>query len=109
MFITVEIDDKLYARLILGRVKGSLGFDGLKAVHTFNAWNLGSKGHLTEVTEHVTASGWLRRSARKNKIFVSVNSSMGRERCASELMMQAKELTDHLRNTITIEELMDEI
>jgi hypothetical protein len=49
-----------------------------------------------------SASGWLKMSVKKYKIFVSANKGMGRERSAKEILSQAIELTDYLRNTKTI-------
>ena len=95
------------------RIEGTLGYDKWTGEKTFNVYHRKSKesdyDRPKDVTQYETASGWLKTSVKKNKIFVSVNRSMGNSRGASELMLQAKELTDHLRNITSIEEIMDNI
>ena len=51
-----------------------------------------------------SASGWLKMSVKKFKIFVSANKGMGHERSASEILRQAIELTDYLHSTKTIDQ-----
>ena len=56
-----------------------------------------------------SANGWLRQSKRRFKIFVSAKCSIGRKRSADQLLSEARELTDYLKHTKTIEEIMDEV
>jgi hypothetical protein len=111
MVIKVKISDETWARMQQGkRVEGTLGLDKWTGEKTFNAFNRKSSvDRPKDETLYETASGWLKASVKKNKIFVSVNRKMGNGRCASELMLQARELTDHLRNIKSIEEIMDNI
>ena len=114
MIIKVKISDETWARMLTGkRVEGTLGYDKWTGEKSFNAFQRKSREpgyeRPADVTLYETASGWLKQSVKKNKIFVSVNRSMGNGRGASELMLQAKELTDRLRHTMTIEEIMDNI
>ena len=114
MIIKVKVDDKTYARMTEGkRVEGTIGYNPYTKEHDFNAFNRKSRepGYVRQKDESLyeTSSGWLKASIRKFKIFVSVNRSMGRGRSSAELMLQAKELTDWLKNTKTIEEIMDEV
>ena len=114
MVIKVRITDETWARMQQGkRVEGTLGLDKWTGEKTFNAFNRKSKEpdyeRPKDATLYETASGWLKTSVKKNKIFVSVNRNMGNSRCASELMLQARELTDHLRNIKSIDEIMDNI
>ena len=78
----------------------------------FNAFRRKSRerGYVrpSDVTLAESVSGWLKRSVKKNKIFVSVNRSMGNVRSASELMLQAKELTDCLRHMMMTVEISEE-
>lgn len=113
MIIKVKVDDKTYARMTEGkRVEGTIGYNEFTKEHDFNAFNRKSRepGYERPKDESLyeTSSGWLKASIKKFKIFVSVNRSMGRGRSSAELMLQAKELTDWLKNTKTIEEIMDE-
>ena len=114
MIIKVNISDETWARMLTGkRVEGTLGIDQCTGKKSFNAFRRKSRepGYVkpADVTLYESASGWLKQSVKKNKIFVSVNRSMGNSRSASELMLQAKELTDHLRHIKSIEEIMDNI
>ena len=114
MIIKVKVDDKTYARMTEGkRVEGTIGYNEFTKEHDFNAFKRksGEPGYERPKDESLyeTSSGWLKASIKKFKIFVSVNRSMGRGRSSAELMMQAKELTDWLKNTKSIEEIMDEV
>lgn len=55
-----------------------------------------SRNRQKDETLFVTSSGWLKRSVKKHKIFVSANRGMGRIRSARELRRQATELTELL-------------
>ena len=114
MIIKVKVDDKTYVRMTEGkRVEGTIGFNPFTKEHDFNAFHRKSResGYVRQKDKSLyeTSSGWLKASIRKFKIFVSVNRSMGRERSSTELLLQAKELTDWLKNTKSIEEIMDEV
>ena len=54
------------------------------------------------VVLYETANGSLRQTAKRNKIMVSVKRSLGKLRGATELLAQARELTDYLK-TLKIE------
>lgn len=109
MKITLELDDKTFAQVLLGRVKGTLGLNHDKGVITFNAWNIGRKRHCADVTLRETVSGWLKQSTKKRKVFVSVNRSMGRDRADSEILRQILILLGFRNYTKTIDEILDEI
>ena len=109
MKITLELDDKTFTQVLLGRVKGTLGLNHDKGEITFNAWNIGSKGHSADVTLRASASGWLKQSTKKRKVFVSVNRSMGRDRADSEILRQILILLGFRNYTKTIDEILDEI
>ena len=114
MIIKVNISEETWARMLKGkRVEGTLGLNKCTGEKSFNAFHRKSRepGYVkpADVTLYESASGWLKQSVKKNKIFVSVNRSMGNVRGSAELMLQAKELTDHLRHTMTIEEIIDNI
>ena len=112
--IRIKVDDKSYARMIAGkRVEGTVGFDEGKSLGDLNAFNRKSREpdyvRPKDITMAVSASGWLKASVQKFKIYVSANRGMGRKRSAEELQRQALELIDRLRSTKTIEEILDEI
>ena len=103
MIIKVKVDDKTYARMTEGkRVEGTIGYNEFTKEHDFNAFKRKSRepGYERPKDESLyeTSSGWLKASI-----------TMGRGRSSAELMMQAKELTDWLKNTKSIEEIMDEV
>jgi hypothetical protein len=113
-YITIAVDDKSYALLIEGkRVQGTVGYKVGDLVGDLRAHHLKSREsdyvRPAPITLHVTQSGRLNETARTFNIYVSAKKLMGRERSASELMMQAKELTDYLRTTKTIEEILNEV
>jgi hypothetical protein len=114
MIIKVKVEDETWARMTTGkRVEGTIGHDKWTGENNFNAFNRKSREpgyeRPKDETLYETASGWLKMSVKRLKIFVSANKGMGRERCAAEILMQAKELTDHLKHTKTIDEIMDEV
>lgn len=79
----------------------------------FNAFNRKSRepGYVAppDAVLYESANGWLRQSKRRFKIFVSAKCSIGRKRSADQLLSEARELTDYLKHTKTIEEIMDEV
>ena len=114
MIIKVEIDDKTYARMLEGkRVEGTMGYDQWTGKKDFKAFNRKSRepGYVRpkDITLYESASGWLKKSTKKFKIFVSANNGMGRERSAAEILSQARELTDGLRSLKSIDEIMNEV
>ena len=48
-------------------------------------------------------------SKKRFVVRASAKKSVGRERSATSLMMTVKELTDYLKHTKTIDEILDEI
>ena len=112
--IPVSIDDKSYEIMLSGkRVEGTVGIDLSIMLGNLNAFNRKSRqpGYVRpkDLRMYDTASGWLKKSTKKFKIFVSANCGMGRKRAASELLNQAIELTDTLRSMKSNEELLDEV
>ena len=111
--IKVKITEETWERMLAGvRVKGTIGYSKWTGEKDFNAWHGKSlePGYIPEsIVLYETADGSLRQTARRNKISVSVKRSLGRKRGATEIMSQARELTDYLKNTKTIEEIMDEV
>lgn len=109
----IEIPNEVLERLQTGKaIEGTIKMDLMTRSIRFNAYNRKSKeaGYEkhADVTLYESASGWLKQSVKKNKIFVSVNRSMGNVRSASELMLQAKELTDCLRHMMMTVEISEE-
>ena len=112
--IPVSIDDKSYEIMLSGkRVEGTVGVDQTIKLGNLNAFNRKSRlpGYVRpkDMTMYETASGWLKKSTKKFKIFVSANCGMGRERSAAEILSQARELTDRLRSQKSIDEIMNEV
>ena len=115
MIIKVKISQESWDRLQSGsrRMEGTIGYDKWTGVVDFNAFNRKSRepGYVAppDAVLYESANGWLRQSKRRFKIFVSAKCSIGRKRSADQLLSEARELTDYLKNTKTIEEIMDEI
>ena len=90
------------ARLEQGKsVEGSFFKDKESGVLTFRPYNRLSRepGYVPPtVTLYETANGALRQTSKRNKIVVSVKRSLGKLRGATELMSQARELTDYLKS-----------
>ena len=90
------------ARLEQGlSVEGSLFVDKEMGVLSFRPYNRLSRepGYVPPtVTLYETANGSLRQTSKRNKIVVSVKRSLGKLRGATEIMAQARELTDYLKN-----------
>lgn len=81
-------------------VEGSLFKDKESGVLTFRPYNRLSRvpGYIPPtVVLYETPNGSLRQTAKRNKIVVSVKRSLGHIRSASEIMAQARELTDFLK------------
>lgn len=113
-YITVAIDDKSFARMLKGlRVEGTVGLDLESWIGDLNAFKRLSQepGYVKPkpVTLFNTVTGRLKETAKTYNIYVSAKKNMGRKRSATELMSQAKELTDYLRHTKGIEEILDEV
>lgn len=105
----IEIPNEVLERLQTGKaIEGTIKMDLMTRSIRFNAYNRKSKeaGYEkhADVTLYESASGWLKQSVKKNKIFVSVNRSIGNVYSASELLRQADELTDYLRHLVTKED-----
>lgn len=110
----VEFSDEALECLLTGKaVEGTMKMDLMTRQVSFNMFNRISRkpGYVRpkDLILHETTSGWLKKSVKKFKIFVSANNRMERERAATEILRQAKELADHLKNTKSIEEIMNEI
>ena len=110
----VVFSDEALECLLTGKaVEGTLKMDVMTRQVSFNMFNRKSRqpGYVRpkDLTLYETTSGWLKKSMKKFKIFVSANNRMERERAATEILRQAKELADHLKNTKSIEEIMNEI
>jgi hypothetical protein len=113
MKMSIEIPDEVLVLLQTGKaIEGTIKMDLMTCGIRFNAFRRKSRerGYVrpSDVTLAESVSGWLKRSVKKNKIFVSVNRSMGNVRSASELMLQAKELTDCLRHMMMTVEISEE-
>ena len=106
----VEFSDEALECLLTGKaVVGTLKMDLMTRQVSFNMFNRKPRHRAKDLILHETTSGWLKKSVKKFKIFVSANNRMERERAATEILRQAKELADHLKNTKSIEEIMNEI
>lgn len=90
------------SRLESGRsVEGSLFVDQETGLLSFRPYNRLSRepGYIPPtVVLYETPNGSLRQTAKRNKIVVSVKRSLGKLRGATEIMAQARELTDYLKN-----------
>ena len=95
------------ARLEKGKsVEGGLYYDQELGCIAFRPYNRLSRdpGYVPPtVTLYETANGALRQTALRNKIVVSVKRSLGKIRGATEILAQARELTDYLK-TLKIED-----
>ena len=81
-------------------VEGSLFKDKETGLLSFRPYNRLSRepGYIPPtVVLYETANGSLRQTAKRNKIMVSVKRSLGKLRGATEILAQARELTDHLK------------
>ena len=110
----IEVSMEVLERLQTGRaIEGTIKMDLMTRSIRFNAFNRMSRepGYVAppDAVLYESANGWLRQSKRRFKIFVSAKCSIGRKRSADQLLSEARELTDYLKNTKTIEEIMDEI
>ena len=110
----IAIEEEVLVRLVEGKcVEGSLRRDQWTGIITFNAYKRLSRepGYVRPkpVTLHETPNGRLNMTPKMYNIYVSAKRSLGRERCASELQMQARELTSYLRISKTIDDILDEI
>lgn len=82
-------------------VEGSFFKDKESGVLTFRPYNRLSRkpGYVPpSVVLYETTNGSLRQTALRNKITVSVKRSLGKLRGATELLAQARELTDYLKS-----------
>ncbi|MBO4892104.1 MAG: hypothetical protein J5502_05800 [Prevotella sp.] len=82
-------------------VEGRLFKDKETGVLSFRPYNRLSRepGYVPPVvTLYETTNGALRQTALRNKIVVSVKRSLGKIRGATEIMAQARELTDYLKS-----------
>ena len=82
-------------------VEGRLFKDKESGVLTFKSYNRLSRepGYIPPVvTLYETTNGALRQTALRNKIVVSVKRSLGKLRGATEILAQARELTDYLKS-----------
>jgi hypothetical protein len=115
MIIKVRMSDETWNKLVSGnrRLEGTIGYDKWTGETDFNAFNRKSRepGYVAppDAVLRETANGWLRKSKRRFKIFSSVKCSIGCRRSAEQLLSEARELTDYLKNTKSIEEIMDEV
>lgn len=81
-------------------VEGSLFKDKESGVLTFRPYNRLSRvpGYIPPtVVLYETPNGSLRQTTKRNKIMVSVKRSLGKLRGATEILAQARELTDYLK------------
>ena len=113
-YITLAVDDKSFARMMKGlRVEGTVGINLETLIGDLNAFKRLSRepGYVRPkpVTLFNTVSGRLNETAKTYNIYVSAKKSMGRERCASALETQARDMADHLRFMKTIKDLVGEV
>ena len=112
MIIRVKVDDETWARMTTGkRVEGTIGHDQWTGENNFNAFKRKSRepGYVAEKTVlYQTERGSVYMTPKTFGLKVTSQRSLGRKRCAENLLKQARELTDHLRDTKTIEEIMNE-
>ena len=85
MKMSIEIPDEVLVLLQTGKaIEGTIKMDLMTCGIRFNAFRRKSRerGYVrpADVTLAESVSGWLKRSVKKNKIFVSVNRSMGNVR-----------------------------
>ena len=90
------------ARLEQGKsVEGGLFYDRDLDCIAFRPYNRLSRepGYVPpSVVLYETANGSLRQTAKRHKIVVSVKRSLGKLRGATEMLAQARELTDYLKS-----------
>jgi hypothetical protein len=113
MIIKVRVDDETWARMTSGRrVEGTIGYDKWTGENDFNAFHRKSREPGCErenMTLYETDNGRLTMSKKRFVVRASAKKNTGRERSATSLMMTVKELTDYLKHTKTIEEIMDNV
>jgi len=92
----VSIEDEIMELLVeKKRLEGAVYYDPMTGDMSFRPY-MRHRNRQKDETLFVTSSGWLKRSVKKHKIFVSANRGMGRIRSARELRRQATELTELL-------------
>ena len=77
------------------RLEGALYYDPMTRELSFRPY-MRHRDRKRDETLYESASGWLKSSVKKYKIFASANRGMGQIRSAAELKRQALELTEQL-------------
>lgn len=77
MIIKVEISDETWARMLTGkRVEGTLGLNKRTGRKDFNAFNRLSRKRKKDELVKKLPWGWLKRSDKKWKTFISVDNDL---------------------------------
>ncbi len=103
---------EIIAKLMAGKVvKGVLYID--KDTHrlVFRPYNITSDGinyRAFRRTLYETPNGRLVETSLRYKLKVSIKKTLGRQRSAMEMQSQARELSDYLKHTKSIDEILDE-
>ena len=91
------------------RLEGALYYDPMTRELSFRPY-LRHRDRKKDEMLCESASGWLKRSVKKYKIYASANRGMGPVRSAAELKRQAMELVEYLKSLNMADlELIDSI
>ncbi len=111
-YVFIIDGEKVLEKVMSGKsVQGGFSWNKETGL-TFNAHNIQSRedGYVSpEKTLFETTDGRLMETPQRYKIKVSVKRRLGHHRAATEIQNQARELTDHLKHTKTIEDILDEV
>lgn len=89
----IEISEEALARLESGEtIEGSMKKNPKSSKITFTAWNRKApKHHRKDELIHQLESGWVKESAEKYKLFISVYKKLGLARIMNIIDREAKE------------------
>ena len=77
MIIKVEISEETWARMLTGkRVEGTIGYDKWTGKKSFNAFNRLSRKRKRDELVRKLPWGWLKRSDKRWKTFISVDNDL---------------------------------
>ena len=105
-FIFIINAIELLQLLMSGKyVQGVLYIDKNTGLLTFRAYNRKPRNHVSDELVHQMESGWVKESAEKYKLFISVYKKLGLARILSILDRETKEA----KNALFDKELIDSI
>jgi hypothetical protein len=97
MVIKVRISEETMARMLTGkRVEGTLGYDLMTCVKSFNMFHRASRSRLRDKLVKKLPWGWVKESQERYKVFESVPKELGMARVLSILDEEHCEAKDAL-------------